>query len=192
MGEDRRQDVTRCLRALSDGEDRAADRLLELVYGELHRMADGIMARERPGQTLQPTALVHEAWLRLVGDEPADWRGRAHFFGAAARAMRRVLVDAARSRGRLKRGAGLERAPLRDSAVVATPRPVDVLALDEALGGLERHDPRMFEVVMLRHFAGLTIEETARALEISVPTANRDWKFARAWLKVEMLSLIHI
>ena len=121
-----------------------------------------------------------------MGDKPADWRGRAHFFGAAARAMRRVLVDAARSRGRLKRGAGLERAPLRDSAVVATPRPVDVLALDEALGGLERHDPRMFEVVMLRHFAGLTIEETARALEISVPTANRDWKFARAWLKVEM------
>ncbi len=174
-------DVTRAGR--HRGEPQAAGRLLPLVYDELRRLAARRLAGEKPGQTLQATALVHEAYLRLVGAEPAaPWNGRGHFFAAAAEAMRRILVENARRKRRLRHGGGRRRLDL-DAVDLASDAPSDdLLALDEALEQLAAQEPAVVEVVKLRYFAGLTIEQAAAALDLSVRTANRHWAFARAWL----------
>jgi RNA polymerase sigma factor (TIGR02999 family) len=179
-------EVTRILSALEAGDPRAAGELLPLVYDELRRLAAARLAHEAPGQTLQPTALVHEAFLRLVGPEPGEacWDGRGHFFAAAAEAMRRVLVDHARDRKRLKRGGRTRRREDLDLEALPVPdaRPDDLLDLDAALAVLEQTDPRAAALVKLRAFAGLTLDEAAEALGIARRTADRDWAFARAWL----------
>jgi len=175
-------DVTRILHALERGDERAADRLLAAVYEELRRLASARMRQERPGQTLQATALVHEAYLRLLGDEGADWQNRSHFFAAAAEAMRRILVEKARRKGRLKHGGGRRRVDLDAIDVAVHPPSIDLLALDEALGKLAATEPAKAELVKLRYFTGLTIEQAAEMLGISRATADRHWAFARAWL----------
>jgi RNA polymerase sigma factor (TIGR02999 family) len=178
-------EVTQILCAIEAGDPRAASELLPLVYDELRKLAAARMADEKPGQTLQPTALVHEAYLRLVGDvQPRDWNGRGHFFAAAAEAMRRILVENARRKHALKRGGDRQRL---DLAEPAAPRfSDDLLALDQALEQLAAKDPRKAEVVKLRYFAGLTMEQTAESLGISLATANRWWNYARAWLHQEI------
>jgi len=180
--------ITVLLSAASSGDRGAAEKVWDLVYAELRHLARRRLSRATPGQTLQPTGLVHEAFLRLAGGKQAKWESRAHFFGAAARAMRNVLVDHARRKDSEKHGGDRSRVPLTVAAF--TPEPdapaLDLLALDEALEKLERDDPRMAQVVMLRYFAGLTIEDTARALEISTSTVEREWSYARAWLYREM------
>ncbi|MBX3207207.1 MAG: sigma-70 family RNA polymerase sigma factor [Labilithrix sp.] len=168
---------------------RSAAELLPLLYDELRRLAGAHMARLRPGQTLQPTALVHEAYLKLVGDADPGWNGRGHFFGAAARAMREIIVDHARRRGARKRGGGRE--PLRldtglELADAGAPAPDDVLAIDAALTRLERDYPRKAEIVIMRYFGGLTMDEIADALGIATRTAEREWRFARAVLAEEL------
>ncbi len=168
-------------------EARSSSDMLLLAYDELRKLAAYRMAQEPAGQTLQPTALVHEAFLRLETDGALHWENKRHFFSAAAEAMRRILVERARSQGRVKRGGGRLRVSL--SAVDLPARQedaIDVLALDGVLQRLQHKDPRKHDVVMLRYFAGLSIEETATALNISLATANRDWSFARAWLHSEM------
>ena len=178
-------DVTRMLEAVERGEARAADQLLPLVYAELRRLAAHKMAQENPGQTLQPTALVHEAWLKLVGQENRRWQDRNQFFAAAAEAMRRILTDNARRKLRQRHGGGRQRVELDDDAV-ATEADDQVLAVDEALEKFARLDPARAEVVKLRYFVGLTFEEVAEVLGISEPTAKRYWAFARAWLLEEI------
>ena len=178
-------DLTVFIRDVEAGR-RSADELLPLVYEELRVLARSRLARERPGQTLQPTALVHEAWMRLVGDEDPGWNGRGHFFGAAALAMRRILVEQARRKGRLRHGGDRERVELDDAEPVFEAPVEDVLAVDRALRKLEAERPRQARLVELRWFAGLTTPEAAEALEISVGTAERDWRFARAWLRTEL------
>jgi RNA polymerase sigma factor (TIGR02999 family) len=176
--------VTRILEALGRGEGQAARDLLPLVYDELRRLAAGRLAGESPGQTLQPTALVHEAYLRVVGsDAGKPWDGRGHFFAAAAEAMRRILLDRARDRKRLKRGGNRRRASLDLDGLVADDAPPDdLIDLDDALGRLAQVDARSAHLVKLRLFAGLTLDEAAEALGIVRRTAERDWAFARAWL----------
>jgi RNA polymerase sigma factor (TIGR02999 family) len=176
-------DVTRLLSAIEAGDPEAAPELLPLVYDELRKLAAAHLADEKPGQTLQPTALVHEAYVRLVGPEPdRHWGGRAHFFAAAAEAMRRILLDAARRKGRHKRGGGMARRDL-DGIDPATPEGSDdLLALDDALGRLTAADPQAAQLVRLRFYAGLPIPEVARLLGISPRTADRTWAYARAWL----------
>jgi RNA polymerase sigma factor (TIGR02999 family) len=176
-------DVTRILVAIRDGDREASDRLLPLVYQELRNLARSRMARTPPGQTLQPTALVHEAYLRLIGSADAGWDGRGHFFGAAARAMRDILVDQARRKGSLKRGGDRNRVPLDHVAPEFETNADEVLALDEALRKLEVEDPEKAELVMLRYFAGLTAKETAELLGVSLGTVERRWRFVRAWLR---------
>lgn len=167
-------------------DPRAAEELLPLVYQELLRLARARMAREAPGHTLQPTVLVHEAYLRLVGDDDPGWNGRGHFFGAAARAMRRILVEAARKKRRLRHGGDRARVELEDvEAAIAAPEG-DVIAMDEVLELLEKKDARKGRIVELRYFAGFTVEETARALGLSVGTVEREWRFLRAWLQEEL------
>jgi len=180
-------DVTRILEAAQQGDAKAADELLPLVYDELRRLAAHRMACEAPGHTFQPTALVHEAWLRLVGAEgQAQFQNRAHFFGAAGEAMRRILVDRAREKKALKRGGNLERVDV-DAVELSSPMPDDeLLALDEALDRLATVDTRAAEMVKLCFFVGLTQEEAARELGVSVSTAERVWGFARAWLLREV------
>ncbi len=179
-------DVTRILNAIDHGDTQAAKELLTLVYDELRRVAAHKMAQEAPGHTLQPTALVHEAWLQLGGDRQPTWQNRAHFFGAAAEAMRRILVDRAREKKALKRGGDLERVDL-DAVELASPMPDDeLLALDEALDRLATVDTRAAEMVKLCFFVGLTQEEAARELGVSLATAERVWGFARAWLLREV------
>jgi RNA polymerase sigma factor (TIGR02999 family) len=183
-------DVTRILSAIEQGDPTAADQLLPLVYDELRRLAARKLARETPGQTLQTTALVHEAYLRLVGDPSeattSSWNSRGHFFAAAAEAMRRILVERARHKRTQKAGGGHHRIDLSD-VEPADPEPgVDVLALHEALEKLEATDKRRADVVKLRFFVGLTIEETAQALGISTSTADNDWAYARCWLRLEV------
>ena len=176
------RDITLILQAAESGDAEAATQLLPLVYGELRRLAAHQMAKEAPGNTLQATALVHEAWIRLVGDEAPMFANRAHFFGAAAEAMRRILVESARRRKRLKRGGDLERV---DVNAIEIPLPVpddELLAVDEALDKLIAVDSRAAEVVKLCFFAGLTQEQAAQELGISVRTTGRLWNFARAWL----------
>jgi RNA polymerase sigma factor (TIGR02999 family) len=180
-------DVTRMLAEIERGDGKAAEELLPLVYAELRRLAAYKMAQENPGQTLQPTALVHEAWLKLVGQENRRWPDRNHFFAAAAEAMRRILTDNARRKLRQRRGGGWRRVELDDCA--AETREDDlVLAVDEALEKLAQLDPQRAEVVKLRYFVGLSFSETAEVLGISEPTAKRYWAFARAWLLEEIRS----
>jgi RNA polymerase sigma factor (TIGR02999 family) len=180
-------DVTRILSAIEQGDPYASEQLLPLVYDELRKLASQRLAQEQPGQTLQATALVHEAYLRLVGGDPNEqWDNRGHFFAAAAEAMRRILVEAARRRRRLKRGGGLVRDDL-DGVLTTAPEPdEDLLALDEALARLAEQDPAKAELVKLRHFAGLTVDQAAAALGISPATADRYWAYARAWLHAEI------
>jgi RNA polymerase sigma factor (TIGR02999 family) len=179
--------VTRVLEAVRRGEPRAADQLLPLVYDELRRLAAARLAREGPGQTLQPTALVHEAYLRLMGPDPSrPWDGTAHFYGAAAEAMRRILIDKARSKQCQKRGGEKSRQEF-DLAEVALPvRSEDLLALDESLTKLEQTHPRLVQLVKLRYFTGLTIKQAAQVIGISARTADSDWSYARAWLVAEL------
>ena len=180
-------DLTLILQQMERGDPQAADQLLPLVYDELRRIAAGKMAREPTGQTLQPTALVHEAWLRLGGDEQPTWQNRAHFFGAAAEAMRRILIDRARRRRALRHGGGQERLNVDDLEPAAESVNDDqLLAVHEALDKLAAQDPPKAELVKLRYFAGMTIEEAALALGISEPTAKRWWTFARTWLYQEI------
>ncbi len=175
--------VTRLLDAAARGERVAADQLLPLVYDELRKLAAARLANEPSGQTLQATALVHEAYLRLVGDDPCRaFDGRGHFFAAAAEAMRRILVDRARNRRRQKRGGGRRRVQIDLEAILVEPPGDDLLALDEALKSLAREDPVGAELVGLRAFAGLTLAESAEVLGISRRTADRYWAYARAWL----------
>jgi RNA polymerase sigma factor (TIGR02999 family) len=179
-------EVTRILSAIDHGDVHAAEQLLPLVYDELRKLAAQKLAQEKPGQTLQATALVHEAYLRLVDDRDRKWNSRGHFFAAAALAMRRILVDSARRRRTLKRGGDLTCQDL-DQACIAAPAPQeDLLALDEALTRLAAIDQTAAAVVQLRYFAGLTLPETAQSLGVSARTAGRLWTFARAWLRREI------
>jgi len=176
-------DVTRLLDAAAGGDPKAAAELLPLVYAELRQLAAARLADEKPGQTLQATALVHEAYLRLVGGEqPRDWNGRGHFFAAAAEAMRRILINRARDRHRLKRGGGRNRVDLDALADLATAPDADLLDLDDALDRLAASHPQAAELVKLRFFAGFPLHESAAALGIPPRTADRLWAFARAWL----------
>src|SRR5262245_26126474 len=182
-------EVTRVLSAIERGDPSAAEQLLPLVYDELRKLAAARLAEEKPGQTLQATALVHEAYLRLVDVEEAErWDSRGHFFAAAAEAMRRILVENARRKRSRKRGGGLVRHDLEDVELAAPELGAELLALDEALDRLAAKDPVKAQLVKLRHFAGLTIEEAARALGIFTTTANRYWAYARAWLHQALLS----
>ena len=185
-------DITGLLKAWSRGDSAAIDRLTPLIYAELYRLASRYMRRERPAQTLQATALVNEAFVRLVDARTVDWQDRAHFFAVAARVMRRILVDAARSRASWKRGGraehvdhstgvDLDRLPATPAAVRA-----QLCALDDALTTLAQMDPRRAQVVELRYFGGLTVEETGHVLKISPQSVMRDWKLARAWLAREL------
>jgi RNA polymerase sigma factor (TIGR02999 family) len=183
-------EVTRVLAAVEDGDQRAAERLLPLVYDELRRLAAQKLGRETPGQTLQATALVHEAYMRLVQTEQKgstpSWNSRGHFFAAAAEAMRRILVERAREKKRLKRGGGRNRQELGDIEVSAAVPAIDLLALDIALERLESIDRRKAQLVKLRFLAGLTLEEAAQALGISRSTADADWVYAKSWLRVQI------
>jgi RNA polymerase sigma factor (TIGR02999 family) len=180
-------DVTRILHAAADGDASAAGRLLPLVYEELRKLAAHRLAQEKPGHTLQATALVHEGYLRLVGGEaPQRFDGRGHFFAAAAEAMRRILVDAARHKQSLKGGGGRQRVSLDGIELAAGAPSNDILALDEALEKLARDHPRKAELVKLRFFAGLTNDEAAEALGVSPSTVDNDWAYARSWLRVEL------
>ncbi|HEV3258439.1 MAG TPA: ECF-type sigma factor [Gemmataceae bacterium] len=176
-------EVTRILSEVEQGDPHAAEQLLPLVYDELRKLAAQKLAQEAPGQTLQATALVHEAYVRLVDVEKAQhWDSRGHFFAAAAEAMRRILVENARRHQTLKRGGGLERIDLPELAKCAKDEPVDLVALDEALKKLEALHPQKAQVVKLRFFAGCSLEETAQMLGVARATAQRHWAFARAWL----------
>lgn len=179
-------DVTRILNAASNGDVRAADELLPLIYQELRKLAAVKMARENPGQTLQPTALVHEAWLRLTGDEDRKWNDRTHFFAAAAEAMRRILVDNARRKRAERHGGGHQRVDLPETASAVLETEDKVLAVNEALEKFAALDPQKAELVKLRYFVGMTIEQSAEALGLSERTAKRYWAFARAWLHEEI------
>lgn len=174
--------VTRILTAVSRGERNASADLLPLVYDELRRLAAARMARLPPGQTVQPTELVHDAWLRLVGSEEVGWSDRGHFFAAAAIAMREILVERARKRSRLRHGGAAKRVELDESVPGDESDPDRFLALDVALNRLAEHDPRRHQLVMLRYFAGLTVGEAAACLGTSEATVKRDWNYAKAWL----------
>lgn len=181
-------DVTRILSAIEQGDPHAADQLLPLVYDELRKLAARKLSQERPGQTLQATALVHEAYLRLVEpDDSRAWDGRGHFFAAAAEAMRRILVENARRRGRRKREGARARTELLESDLAVNTEAHEVLAVDEALTRLAATDREAAELVKLRYFAGLSVEEAARALGLSRATAYRHWTYARAWVRCEVL-----
>jgi RNA polymerase sigma factor (TIGR02999 family) len=180
-------EVTRILHAAAEGDASAAGRLLPLVYAELRKLAAHRLAQEKPGHTLQATALVHEGYLRLVGGEaPQRFDGRGHFFAAAAEAMRRILVDGARQKQSLKGGGGRHRVDFDGIELAADAPSPDVLALDEALEKLARDHPRKAELVKLRFFAGLTNDEAAEALGVSPSTVDNDWAYARSWLRVEL------
>jgi len=180
-------EVTRILSAIESGDPSAAGQLLPLVYDELRKLAAQKLSQEKPGQTLQATALVHEAYLRLVGvDELQRWNSRGHFFAAAAEAMRRILIDNARRKQTEKHGGDLRRVNLDQGDALATAPPDDLLALDEALEHLTRHDPKAAQVVKLHCFAGLTVEQAAEVLELSRTNAYRVWTFARAWLHSQL------
>jgi RNA polymerase sigma factor (TIGR02999 family) len=185
-------DFTILLQRADTGDAQAADQILPLVYGELRRLAAAKIAREAPGHTLQPTALVHEAWLRLGGDAQPQWKSRAHFFSAAAEAMRRILIESARRRLAARHGGGLERVSVNSTGFdVAAPEinDADLLLLHEALDSLALHDRRRAEMVKQWYFVGLSLAEIAALLDISLSTANRDIRYARAWLGREILRL---
>jgi len=181
-------DVTRILNEIEAGDERAVDRLILTVYQELRHLATKKLQGEAPGQTLQPTALVHEAYLRLLSDQDQTWKSRTHFFSAAAEAMRRILVDGARRKKSLKRGEKYHRVNLEDADLAIEAPSENILALDEALSELAISDQLKADLIKLRYFAGLTIEQAAEALDISLTTAKRDWRYARAWLYERMNS----
>jgi len=180
------KEITQLLLAWSHGEQAALDQLIPLVHDELHRMAKRYMRRERPGQTMQTTALVDEAYLRLVDSSRVHWQSRAHFFAIAAQLMRRILVDFARRRHNLKRGGRAEQVSLDEALVVSPERGADIVALDDALKALASLDARQSQVVELRFFGGLSINETAEVLKVSEGTVRRDWSLAKAWLHREL------
>jgi len=186
MATDSLEEVTLLLLAWSDGDQAALDKLVPLVYDELHRLAHHYISRERPGNTLQTTALAHEAYLRLVDAQSVRWQNRTHFFAVAAQTMRHILVDLARARHNLKRGGGAQQVSLDEVLVASPERGVDMLALDEALGRLAALNPRQSQVVELRYFGGLSNEEISEVLKISPNTVTRDWNMARAWLYKEL------
>ena len=179
-------DITRVLEAAQRGDPQAATQLLPLVYTELRRLAAAKMAREMPGQTLQPTALVHEAWLRVSGPGHTHFQNRAHFFGAAAEAMRRILIDNARRKHALRHGGGQARVDLEEADIAAPASDEQLLAVHEALDQLAAEDPAKAELVKLRFFVGLSAEEAAEVLGVSVPTIKRHWAYAKAWLYRQM------
>lgn len=181
-------EISALIRAWSEGDETAFDRLTPLIYDELRRMAKHYMQGQRPGQTLQTTALVHEAYLRLIDAKSTDWRDRAHFFAVSAQIMRRILIDAARARGAQKRGGCKPNKPLNLDEIPALPsdRSGDLLALEDAMAELERMDARKVKVVELRFFGGLSVEETAEVLKVSPQTVMRDWRLARVWLGREI------
>jgi RNA polymerase sigma factor (TIGR02999 family) len=187
-------EVTRILSAIEEGDPHAAEQLLPIVYDQLRALAAQKLVQEKPGQTLEATALVHEAYLRLVGteaqtanvEEQTRWRGRGHFFAAAAEAMRRILIEKARHKRRLRHGGGRQRLDLDRLEVAGAEAPDELLALDEALAKLAAEEREVVEVVKLRYFAGLTIEQTAAALNVSMRTASRHWAYAKAWLYQEL------
>ncbi len=178
--------LTSLLLEWRQGDESALDRLTPLVYDEIRRIAHRYVRRERNGQTLQTTALVNEAYLRLAGSQPVDWQNRAHFFAVTAQVMRRILIDHARRRQFVKHGGEVQRVSFdladREGPAMSQPRAAELLALNDALDELARIDPRKNEVVQLRYFAGLTLEETAEALQVSLMTVRRDWRAAKAWL----------
>jgi RNA polymerase sigma factor (TIGR02999 family) len=180
------QEITRLLVAWGDGDQAALAELTPLVYDELHRLAHHYMGGERPGHTLQTTALVNEAFTRLIDWKNVRWQSRAHFFGVSAQLMRRILVDFARSRGYRKRGGGVEPLELDEAVVISQDRGTNMVALDEALTSLAELDARQSKVVELRYFGGLSIDETAEVLRVSSRTVKRDWSLARAWLHREL------
>jgi len=181
-------DVTRILNSLEEGDTSAADQLLPLVYEELRRLAAYKMTNEKPGQTLQATALVHEAYLRLVGNQNQKWNGRAHFFGAAAEAMRRILIEGARRKAAQRHGGGQQRVDIEEADIALPVQDDQVLAVNEALEKFAAIDPMKAELVKLRYFVGMTIPEAADILGLSEPTAKRHWAYARAWLYREIRS----
>jgi RNA polymerase sigma factor (TIGR02999 family) len=184
-------EVTRILNEIERGDAKATDELLPLVYEELRLLAAQKLSREKPGQTLQATALVHEAYMRLVANEPQTWSGRGHFFAAAAEAMRRILVETARRKQRLKHGGTRQRVDMDDLECLVDQSPEDLLALDEALAKLSEREPLKADLVKLRYFAGLTAQQTADALGISKATTDRYWAYARAWLFDEIRKANH-
>lgn len=175
-------EITQVLQAVGRGDERASEELLPLVYGELRRLAAVRMAQEMAGQTLQPTALVHEAWLRLAGDGHQMWQNRAHFFGAAAEAMRRILIENARRKSRLKHGGGQVRLDIEELELAATTPDDKVLLIDEALERLKAEDPEKARVVVMKFFGGLTNQEVAESLGVTERTVERHWAYAKAWL----------
>ncbi|MGH9846699.1 MAG: sigma-70 family RNA polymerase sigma factor [Blastocatellia bacterium] len=180
------KEVTQLLIDWSNGDQAALDKLMPLVHGELRRMAKRYMARQSPGHTLQTTALINEAFIKLVGQQDKHWQNRAHFFGVAAQAMRSILVDYARSRRYEKRGGGAQQVSLDEALTVSEERAAELVALDDALNELAKVDPRKCRVVELRYFGGLSVEETAEALKVSAVTVMRDWSMAKAWLHREL------
>jgi RNA polymerase sigma-70 factor, ECF subfamily len=184
-GEPAGDDISRLLRAWSDGDQSALEKLTPMVYAELHRLARRYMRRERPGHSLQTTALVNEAYMRLVDYERMQWQNRAHFFAVSAQVMRRILVEHAR-RHNLKRGGGIQHFSLEEAVVVGGDQDADLVALDDKMNALARIDPRKVQVVEMRFFGGLSVEETAEVLKISPVTVKRDWRAAKAWLYREL------
>lgn len=185
-GESGQADVTQLLVSWGNGDQQALEQLIPLVYSELRRLADRYVRRERQGHTLQSTALVHEAWMKLIDQRNVRWQNRAHFFGVAAQMIRRILVDYARNRHAEKRGGHAFKLSLDDAIEMPKQRDLDLVALDDALDSLSQVDPQQGRIVELRFFAGLSIEETAEALRISPATVKRDWVVAKAWLYREM------
>ena len=181
-------EMTQLLAAWSDGDSEALDKLLPLVERELHRLAHRYMSRERPGHTLQTTALVNEAYLRLIDQREVRWQNRAHFFAIAAQMMRRILIDHARKLAYAKRGGGGRRISLDEVAVLTEERATELVALDEALESLAKIDERKARVVELRYFGGMSVEETAETLKVSPDTVTREWRRARAWLRKQVMS----
>lgn len=180
------QEITLMLKAWGDGDRGALERLTSIVYDELRRLAHGYLRRENVGHTLQTSALVNEAWLRLIDAEQVDWQNRAHFFGVSAQLMRQILVDFARSRQSLKRGGQVFKITLGEAEDIAVEKETDLVALDDALNALATLDSRQSKVVELRFFGGLSLEETAEVLKVSPGTVRRDWRMARAWLHREL------
>ena len=182
-------EITQVLQAIGRSEEGSAEKLLPLVYAELRRLAAARMAQEMAGQTLQPTALVHEAWLRIAGDSDSQFQNRAHFFGAAAEAMRRILIDRARRKHAVRHGGGSERIGFDELEIAAPAEDAELLAVNDALARFATVDAKKAELVKLRYFAGMTIEEAASVLGISEPMAKRWWTYARAWLFTEIKSM---
>jgi RNA polymerase sigma factor (TIGR02999 family) len=180
------QEVTQLLTDWGEGNQAALDRLMPLVYAELHRMASRYMGMQNPGHTLQPTALIHEAYVRLAGDDERQWKNRAHFFGVAAKSMRHILVDHARTHQATKRGGGRHAVALDEAVVVSDERMAEIVALDDVLADLAKLNPRQSEVVELKYFGGLSAEETTEVLKVSPETVMRDWRAAKAWLYAQL------